>query len=432
MPGVPPIPVEAWTGPLGLEPTPELFVWHLVLVFRECYRVLRDDGVMWVVIGDSYDSGGGSENAPGGIVSQPGMRQGNQVRPTACLQPGDLVGIPGRLQFALQAAGWIVRNDPPWHKVNPMPESVSGQRWERCRAKVKAQPEGRYPLEKTGQAIGGWNREQLGNATWNPCPGCPKCEDNGGYVLRRGSWRHTRAHETVLMCVKSMGYWADQEVVRISLRPGKLESAPYPDNWHERHPNLKAGTGNMAPGGRMKSNPAGRNPRSVLAPKPESWSGPHYAAFPTSLIAPLIRATCPSRCCPVCGAGWSPVVEREIDNTGYPSGPGGKKARNPKGNSASDKSTLATVARYNNNVLGYRPACSCGREDWRPGIVLDCFCGSGTTLQVAKDLMLSGVGLDLAHTYLDEQAKVRAQVGAPSGALDDLPLFNLGIEKETT
>jgi hypothetical protein len=81
------------------------------------------------------------------------------------------------------------------------------------------------------------------------------------------------------------------------------------------------------------------------------------------------------------------------------------------------------------NVLGYRPSCSCGREDWRPGIVFDPFLGSGTTLQVARELMLRGAGLDLAHTYLDEQAKVRARVGTPSNALDGLPMFaGLGID----
>jgi hypothetical protein len=90
---------------------------------------------------------------------------------------------------------------------------------------------------------------------------------------------------------------------------------------------------------------------------------------------------------------------------------------------------MISIPPPNTNVLGYRPSCNCDREDWQPGIVFDPFLGSGTTLQVARDLMLRGVGLDLARTYLDEQAKVRASVGAPSGALDGLPMFTgLGLD----
>jgi DNA modification methylase len=83
----------AWRGQLGLEPTPELYVEHLVDVFREVKRVLRDDGVLWLNLGDSF------------VNKQ-------------------LVGIPWRVAFALQAAGWWLRSDIIWHKPNPMPESV--------------------------------------------------------------------------------------------------------------------------------------------------------------------------------------------------------------------------------------------------------------------------------------------------------------------
>jgi hypothetical protein len=222
------------------------------------------------------------------------------------------------------------------------------------------------------------------------------------------------------MCVKSMGYWADQEAVR--------EAAEYANDIRESKTFGKASNDDRNDGGRWFTGSAGRNPRSVLTPKPESYSGAHYAAFPTSLIAPLIRATCPSRCCPVCGAGWSPVVERNA--TESPASYNGSTFTD--GKTAAPRDNVGQGPRYElSNVLGYRPTCSCGREDWRPGIVFDPFLGSGTTLQVARDLMLNGVGLDLAHTYLDEQAKVRAQVGAPSGALDDLPLFNLGIDNDT-
>jgi DNA modification methylase len=418
---------------------PEYFIGHLVDIFREVYRVMRDDSVTWIVIADSF----WDDNK---------RRHISKVRdPLPGEENGQLIGIPNMLFLALKADGWIVRNDPPWAKTNPMPESVSGQRWERCRVKVgrrkatQYKPVGWDTREQSHNALIGRYEDRQHEAVWQPCPGCPKCEDHGGYVLRRGSWRHTRAHETVLMCVKSMGYWSDQEAVREAVAGWRANKAG-------RQAVEIAPPGCKNPGAYTSSaaidrqpKDGRRNPRSVLTPKPESYSGKHYACFPTSLIAPLIRATCPSRCCPVCGAGWSPVVERELST--HPPQPQSHLPDSGKRESGKRGNLLANIGQYcsDSNVLGYRPTCDCqptlktGETElpdapdadsgiWVPapipGIVFDPFLGSGTTLQVARELMLNGVGLDLAHTYLDEQAKVRARVGTPSNALDGLPLFD--------
>jgi DNA modification methylase len=108
---------------LGLEPTPEAFVANLVAVFAEVRRVLRPDGTCWVNLGDSFSSGGRQTQC------QPSLRAGQSgvaIRPpvTSSLKPKDLVGIPWRVAFALQADGWYLRSDIVWHKPNPMPESV--------------------------------------------------------------------------------------------------------------------------------------------------------------------------------------------------------------------------------------------------------------------------------------------------------------------
>ena len=114
-------------GQIGLEPTPELYVENMVSIFREVRRVLRSDGTLWLNMGDSYAGSG----AGGG-----GNRKGNEHgqhnavakkgRPSALPthKPKDLVGIPWRLAFALQADGWYLRSDIIWSKPNPMPESV--------------------------------------------------------------------------------------------------------------------------------------------------------------------------------------------------------------------------------------------------------------------------------------------------------------------
>jgi DNA modification methylase len=93
----------AWRGDLGLEPSPEMFVEHLVEVFREVHRVLRDDGTMWVNIGDTY-------------AASPDDSSG--------IKPKDLVGIPWRLALALQSDGWWLRNSIIWHKANHLPTPI--------------------------------------------------------------------------------------------------------------------------------------------------------------------------------------------------------------------------------------------------------------------------------------------------------------------
>lgn len=134
----------AWRGDLGLEPTPELFVAHLVEIFREVRRVLKPDGVLFCNMGDSYATGAGKvKDHPGGGKQgaawagrgdRPGspkhtegamgpMTQPNRM-PIPGLKPKDLVGVPWMLAFALRADGWWLRQDIIWHKPAPMPESV--------------------------------------------------------------------------------------------------------------------------------------------------------------------------------------------------------------------------------------------------------------------------------------------------------------------
>jgi DNA modification methylase len=120
MHGLPHVDVPAMTCPLGLEPTPAAFVAHLVLIFREARRVLADDGTLWLNLGDSYAAGSRSSYASTGKAAG---RVGAS-RPASSLPGKNLLGIPWRAAYALQADGWIIRNDNIWAKPNGMPESV--------------------------------------------------------------------------------------------------------------------------------------------------------------------------------------------------------------------------------------------------------------------------------------------------------------------
>lgn len=118
-------------GQIGLEQDPDDFIAELVAVFREVKRVLRDDGTLWVNMGDSYNGSGGNHQPhhkndtgfQGKIGAEKYKGKGRHMDADG-LKPKDLVGIPWMLAFALRADGWYLRQDIIWHKPNPMPESV--------------------------------------------------------------------------------------------------------------------------------------------------------------------------------------------------------------------------------------------------------------------------------------------------------------------
>jgi DNA modification methylase len=124
------------SGQLGLEPTPDAYVQNMVQVFREVWRVLRDDGVCWLNLGDSFASTNVIERplSTSGNRDTRGVPYGSTMKSRTestarkslgGLKPKDLVGIPWRVAFALQADGWYLRSDVIWSKPNPMPESVT-------------------------------------------------------------------------------------------------------------------------------------------------------------------------------------------------------------------------------------------------------------------------------------------------------------------
>ena len=427
--------------PLGLEATPERHIERLVEVFREVRRVLRDDGVVWLNYGDCFGGSWGNYGSRDGgqrdqtvkKFDRPGSTPSDMRPGTSNQTSGNLMLMPHRLAIALQSDGWIVRNDLVWFKRNPMPESVSGWTWQRHRIKTKKSK------HATEHNIKGGTEAMLRDASihqgisedWLPdyvdCPGCEKCNPHNGYILKKGSFRHTRAHEYVFMLTKQMQYFCNQEVVReassenthhrgTKLSPPK-EAAGVEEQGHQDFARL---TPDILPT---------RNPRSVLDVPTAPYKGAHYATFPPKLIAPLIRASVPRRCCPECGMAWAPVVEK---GTTFESGSG--KAGSQVGDILGKHQATETLHSGDghdvrlgptptNTVTDYRPTCECGIEEHEPGIVLDIFGGSGTTGMVAKQLLRRWVVMDISHPYLDEQAKVRTGTGAPVKSLAGLPMF---------
>src|SRR3990167_6378501 len=182
----------------GMEDTPERWADHTADWLRALRRVLRRDGTVWLNVGDSY-SGANSRGNPSTASAKQlsnvgtGFMMGKELITPTGYKPLDLIHTPSLLIPRLLADGWFLRSVIVWAKPNPMPESVSGTRWERCRVKVKQGQggNGNEQMLSGEQWRAGFERETF--SQWADCPGCARCTPNDGLVLRRGSWGPTEA-----------------------------------------------------------------------------------------------------------------------------------------------------------------------------------------------------------------------------------------------
>lgn len=154
---------NAWKGQLGLEPSPELYVAHMVEVFRELRRVLKPEAAVWVNLGDCYNAATNAPRRPStnrvGYWQAAGSMGDRRVR-AKNLKPKDLVGIPWRVALALQADGWYLRSDVIWSKSNPLPEGVRDRpvRSHEYLFLLASQPRYFYDAEAVREASAGESR----------------------------------------------------------------------------------------------------------------------------------------------------------------------------------------------------------------------------------------------------------------------------------
>jgi len=344
MPGLPPLTIPAMTCCLGLEETPEAYTGHLVAVFREVNRVLRKDGTVWLNLGDSY-----ATTPPGnkGFHYGPG-RQAQGVLQTGHanrdwhglgLKPKDLVGIPWRVAFALQADGWWLRSDIVWAK------------------------------------------------------GISFCDTYSGSTMPESvTDRPTKAHEDIFLLAKSERYFYDHEAVKEAAATG-WNGSSFTD---ERDAITKPGLGR---GPRTET--ATRNLRDVWAISPTPYKAAHFATFSPSLVEPMIKAGSSEKgACPRCGAPWELVVERESERHNAGAAKQRIVASGGALDGGTERSTLGGMTRFvQREEVGWQPTCDCPEHTPVPCIVLHPFSGAGTTVLVADRLGRNGVGLDLSGTY---------------------------------
>lgn len=222
-------------GQIGLEESPEAYIERLVCVFKEVKRVLREDGTLWVNLGDSYAGSGGAGSQFGQLEKEGFNLYKQKSLPQNC-KPKDLIGIPWMLAFALRADGWYLRQDIIWHKPNPMPESVK----DRC----------------------------------------------------------TKSHEYIFMLSKSPKYYYDADAIKepcVNGDPASPRGSKGPKTKNSGRRDKQGELGKQTYTGfneRYFSKPAltHRNKRDVWTVTTKPYKGSHFATFPPDLIEPCILA----------------------------------------------------------------------------------------------------------------------------------------------
>ena len=348
-------------GQIGLEPTMADWLVQLVAVFAEVRRVLRPDGTLWLNVGDAYvGTGSGGQGTSGQMadrsVSDARRKGGGRG---AGLSPKQRIGLPHRLVFALQDAGWWWRDEIVWHKRSPMPES---------------------------------------------------CRD-----------RCTMSHELLFMLAPRPKYFFDAEAIRDQVtgdahpRRGDVR---IPRGWDTGPGAHHARRGRYQPKSVTMDDAltdlvTTRNRRSVWTLSSEPMREAHFATFPTALVEPCILAgSSADGCCASCGAPRRRIVQKGKPNLAHQRACGGDADGGYQRDATKDyagaraEDAAAVKARIlaglrDRETVGWASTCkkSCVGGETVPCTVLDPFAGSGTTGVVAVRRGRSFVGIELNPVY---------------------------------
>lgn len=358
-------------GQIGAETSPSAYIAALVASFREVRRVLRDDGALFVNLGDCYAT------TPPGRGPQPGVSglsgiSGAQYQATLAaghdthrgtlnqarligLKPKDLMMMPARVALALQDDGWWLRSQMPWVKRSCMPESITDR--------PTSALEYVYLLTKQERYF--WDAEAIKKVGAYPA----------GTRAAKGS---------------------PERAAQANGRPP--EYAIYSGSRNFRNTDLFFESLD-APHGAI-TDAAGDI--IALDVNPQPFGDAHFATFPAALVRPLIQAGTSERgCCPGCGAPWVRQTEKAVS---LESG-SGKSGNKPNGKGAGGEQTesgsydIRMGPVVTTQTLGWHPTCSCDAGDPIPCTVLDCFAGAGTTGVVADRLGRDAVLIELNPEY---------------------------------
>lgn len=264
---------------IGLEPSPQHFVSALVEVFASARRVLRDDGTLWLNLGDSYSNAGTRQGDRDGAVadSRNDHRMvGSGYRPRVDgLKNKDLVGIPWRVAFALQADGWYLRQWMPWVKKNAMPESVTDRPASACEVVFLLSKSERYFYDHEAVKLPA-SMSFVNDGRWET--GSTDRNEKSGYA-EAGAQNPKRLHK---MFDKQRGH--SRKHAGFNERWDAMEKQEQCGGWRSTKNSDWFFEGLLTD---QDGNPL------ALTVNPAPFTGAHFATFPPKLIEPCILAGCP-------------------------------------------------------------------------------------------------------------------------------------------
>lgn len=303
-------------GQLGLEKTIEEWLANMVTVFREAWRVLRDDGTLWVNIGDAYSHNGGAYGDEKSTLqgTKQSKRGGERRHLKRAFKPKDLIGMPWMLAFALRADGWYLRQDIIWHKPNPMPESASDRCTRSHEYIFMFSKDQRYYYD--AYSI----RTPYKSKTITTF-GCGNVAKNSDGSETEGVKSHRYAKTVPLRGPKDWKTpdgWNTNEGSHGNIHPEGREQGKkgYQKKGRaaargKEHTGLNGSWADLTT---EEQQAGGANKRSVWTVSTSGFTGAHFATYPEDLVVDCIRASCPSDGIvgdPFMGSGTTGLVARK-------------------------------------------------------------------------------------------------------------------------
>jgi DNA modification methylase len=401
---------SAWRGELGSEPTPHLYISHLIEIFSEIKRILRNDGTVWVVIGDCYTP---QSSHKGGTQYDKFKKTSNWIERSETKdtipswgKPKDLVGIPWRFAFAMQDSGWLLRNDIIWQKPNPLPSPSI----DRC----VSSHEHCFLFAKSFKNTFWTHRDKSGTRKKpNPDYRYYDTLTDTETETEPPHWKTEIIEETGTRRWKRYNLWSGHAYYfdHIAIREPvtttnittdiKYGGTKYPGNCNNTY------SGNdYIPTGM-------RNKRDVWKISTDSCRDSHFAVYPKKLIEPMIFAgTSENGVCSICGAPHTRVTRKTepneewkkqcgADNSGNYRGESVKEYESAKAQNASDVKRRILDGMLNVETIRWEPSCDCKNAGINRPIVLDPFYGAGTTGIVTNLYNRDYIGIEINRDFIE-------------------------------